>query len=694
MPVSLWSASTDVRSRDHRLEHVRRATRAAEAPVPPFQRPRPALVLGVFFLCLYLLTMGGHLDSPDEELMLQVTRSLAERGSMDVSGTGVAERLTVTGADGRTYVPYSPVASALGVPFYKVGQALNAILPGRYSEVATRFAVGVRDSFISAMACVVLYALALELGYGATVAVLLTLAFGTATLAWPFSKYSFSEPVTGLFLLLSVFAAVRTARSARPAWSALCGIALGLAIGSKATAAFAAPAVLVYLVGAGSAPLLTRVRRVVPCVVMLAVPAVGLALVNAARFGNPLDTGYHIDGLIDFANPIGIAGLLVSPSKSLFVYAPVALLGLVGLVRLVTRSPWEAGLLFWLVASQVVFHGLLAIWPGDAGWGPRYLVPIVPFIVVPAGAVLTWTHGIGARLYWTWFSALFGLGVLVNLGGVLVDQRVSFVKLLNEADGNFSVMDEHRWEPGLSPVLIHWQEVLKRYANLLQSWSQPVSMVSGTYGKEAIEPVDAEAAPRSDLFPRWTSGAAVFELKNHGQPAELTLEYLDNRPSSLGPAVVQIVVNGSPLPEANITRTRSDVPLPDKRRPWFIQARLDDAVIGQDAASVEIRSQTWHAPPDVRDLGIQIWDLRFRSTGQDLAMGEALFSPMPVTDALPWSYELETWFYMPPWHLADVWLWYLYLSGLPRSFMLIALAPAAGLLWAARHVWGLLRHPS
>jgi len=167
-------------------------------------------------------------------------------------------------------------------------------------------------------------------------------------------------------------------------------------------------------------------------------------------------------------------------------------------------------------------------------------------------------------------------------------------------------------------------------------------------------------------------------LKNHGQPAELTLEYLDNRPSSLGPAVVQIVVNGSPLPEGDITRTQSDVPLPDKRRPWFVKARLDDAVIGQNAASVENPLADMARPPDVRDLGIQIWDLRFRSTGQEPGHGRSAVSPMPVTDALPWSYELETWFYMPPWHLADVWLWYLYLSGLPRSYMLIALAPAAG----------------
>src|SRR5215813_8133171 len=68
-------------------------------------RTRPALLLGVFFLSLYLLTMGGHLDSPDEELMFQVTRSLAERGALDLGDTTSPERLAFAGADGRTFAP-------------------------------------------------------------------------------------------------------------------------------------------------------------------------------------------------------------------------------------------------------------------------------------------------------------------------------------------------------------------------------------------------------------------------------------------------------------------------------------------------------------------------------------------------------------------------------------------------------------
>src|ERR1700726_3977916 len=92
MHRSSWSAASDVSVPGHGAEQPRRNGLIA-AKTEPQRRLRPTLVLGVFFLSLYLLTMGGHLDSPDEELMFQVTRSLVERGSMDIDRAAVPEQL-------------------------------------------------------------------------------------------------------------------------------------------------------------------------------------------------------------------------------------------------------------------------------------------------------------------------------------------------------------------------------------------------------------------------------------------------------------------------------------------------------------------------------------------------------------------------------------------------------------------------
>ncbi len=215
------------------------------------------MLIGLFFLSLYVLTMGGHLDSPDEEVMFRVTRSLAERLSFDVGNTDSPEYASYTGigVDGRAYAPYGPVSSILSVPFYEVGRGAAALMPTRYSEVAERFAVNLRDPVFSAAGCILFYLLALELGFDAPVALILTLAFGTATLEWPFSKYSWSEPVTGFFVLLSVFAAMRATRGRGAAWATLSGVALGIASGSKITTMVVAPILLLYLAVAGGGAL-------------------------------------------------------------------------------------------------------------------------------------------------------------------------------------------------------------------------------------------------------------------------------------------------------------------------------------------------------------------------------------------------------------------------------------------------------
>jgi len=665
-------------------------------PVRP-RATRPALLLAVFFASLYLLTMGGHLDSPDEELMFQVTRSLAERGSLDIGSTASPEHLALAGLDGRTYTPYGPVSSVLSVPFYALGQGMAALLPHRYSEVVLRFAIGLRDPLVSALECVLVYVLALELGFGLSVAALVSLAFGASTLVWPFAKYSWSEPVTGACLLLSVIAARRAVRSEGLGWSALSGLAVGLAIGSKIATGVVLPALLLYLVGAGHGTLGQRLRRAVPFGAILLLPMLGLALLNLARFGNPLETGYHLDAVIDLGRPIGMAGLLLSPDKSVFLYAPIAVLGVVGLGVLARRWPWEAGLFVLLVASHVLVYGTLAIWHGDAAWGPRYLVPVVPYLVVPAGAALAWTHGQTRRLAWRSGAVLVALGVLVNLGGVLVDQRVSFVTLLNAAGGNLAVMDAQRWRPDLSAVVIQWAEFGQRWSAFVASLGEPASLESGTYAKEGVEPVDAPVADQSPLWPRWTSGDAILQVRTHGQPTQLRLAYTDNRPAAIGEADVQIVVDGVPLPARAVRHSEASQPLPDGRWPLVVEADLDAASNGRgpDALTVEIRSQPWQpardAPPstDIRQLGVLIWDLGVRSNGQELPIRAAVLGRMPVSDGQPWSFELMSWFYTQP-HVADVWLWYLYVSGLPRWLMLLGLIPLAGLGWSGVRLWSLL----
>jgi hypothetical protein len=155
---------------------------------------------------------------------------------------------------------------------------------------------------------------------------------------------------------------------------------------------------------------------------------------NVIRFGNPFDTGHLRDSVPGFGSSLfaGLGGLLLSPGASLFLYSPPALLGVIALAVLWKRDR-PAG---WLLGGQVMLPLLLFAtrgnWMGGRSYGPRYLVPLLPFLCAPLAVWPGWPEGAAdaggrangsrnrpaGRLI---LAATFVIGMLVQLPGVLVD---------------------------------------------------------------------------------------------------------------------------------------------------------------------------------------------------------------------------------------------------------------------------------
>ena len=62
------------------------------------------------------------------------------------------------------------------------------------------------NSVVTAASAVVLFLIARQLGYAEREALTAGLVFGLATLAWPYAKTCFSEPLAGLCLLIALWA--------------------------------------------------------------------------------------------------------------------------------------------------------------------------------------------------------------------------------------------------------------------------------------------------------------------------------------------------------------------------------------------------------------------------------------------------------------------------------------------------------
>jgi len=140
---------------------------------------------------------------------------------------------------------------------------------------------------------------------------------------------------------------------------------------------------------------------------------------NHVRFGNIWDTGYLRDNTAAFG-PVstGLLGLAVSPGRSLFLFAPVTALGLAALPALWRRDRATALLLGGTAAVFTLFYASQLYWDADRSYGPRYLVPILPFLCLPLTPWFDLPRTSARRRL---LLVVVLLSVLAQAPGVLVD---------------------------------------------------------------------------------------------------------------------------------------------------------------------------------------------------------------------------------------------------------------------------------
>lgn len=133
----------------------------------------------------------------------------------------------------------------------------------------------------------------------------------------------------------------------------------------------------------------------------LAGPLILLGIYNAVLFGSPFSTGFGGQASSRIRWPwYGLAGLLFSPAKGLFVFSPV----LVGMF-MVTPSGWRqyplAIVALLAFALHTVFWACYADWWGGWAWGPRYVTEALPFaIYLAAIGYLGLANRIGGKWIW------------------------------------------------------------------------------------------------------------------------------------------------------------------------------------------------------------------------------------------------------------------------------------------------------
>lgn len=388
-----------------------------------------AAAIFVFFFSLYAYCMQGVRLGADELGMYLVTESLAAEGDVYLDPAWGARVVLVPCGAGRACARFGIGQSLAQLPLYLIGRIFikeesspEVFGPGRNLYLFT----SLTGPLLGAAACVLLFLFCLRLGWRTRAAVYLTALFGLGTLTWPFSGLLFSEILQMFSLLACIYLILTYSQRGGIARAAAAGFFFGLAAAAKFMLVLVLPIVLGY------AYLLLRDKDSKKQPVFYAgfLPLfaawMGVTLwYNAARFGSAFEFGYYLlddrDALFRFSVPLwsGLHGLLLSPGKGLFWYVPCAAGACAALGAFARRRPAEAFLCAGLPVVLILSYARWNQWHGDYAWGPRFLVPLMPFLVLPLGA---WLHAPSKRpvLRAAVLAALLAGSVFVQFLGVSV----------------------------------------------------------------------------------------------------------------------------------------------------------------------------------------------------------------------------------------------------------------------------------
>jgi hypothetical protein len=357
-----------------------------------------AVRLGVAVALFLLLVGQAQVTVLDGSSMLAVARSLVHDATL-----AVPPRFGVPGHDGLFYSKYGLLLPLLATIPVALVQPIGAIT-GRVDLLEAAAAASLMPLVGGALAAA-LFALGRRLGAPRPAAALVAGGTVLGTYLLPYGRDFFAEPLVAL----GVVVMVERALAGRELQA---GTALALAVLARPQSAAFAPLLLAYAALRPGGGVRVAARTLPP----LAVAAALTVAYNLVRFADPLQFGYRPPVDPGFTTPLlkGTAGLLLSPAKSVLLFAPAIVLVPFAAVSLWRRRRALVALVLAIFAVTWALAATWHSWQGGWSWGPRL---ILPGVAVTLALVAPWIGTNRTRLRLA--ALLFAAGFVLSLPAVL-----------------------------------------------------------------------------------------------------------------------------------------------------------------------------------------------------------------------------------------------------------------------------------
>jgi hypothetical protein len=274
-------------------------------------------------------------------------------------------------------------------------------------------------SLISALSVFFMYLCLERLCARRRSAIFLAMVYAFGTCVWSVTSRGMWQHGPSLLFLAAALALLLRESPRTAAWS---GLLLGLAVVCRPpNIVLVAPLVLfVLLRRRGADPLFAA---------LAAIPFLLHAVYAAAYLGSPFATGYWnaFPEVANFrGNPlVGLAGLLVGPSRGLFVFSPIFLFAALGaVISLRDKRRWPiAPFLAAGTVLLVLLYSRWTTWWGGHTFGYRYLIETLPglmiFVAIAWEERVTHSRALGTAfaLCLTWSLGVHALGAYFQPSG-------------------------------------------------------------------------------------------------------------------------------------------------------------------------------------------------------------------------------------------------------------------------------------
>jgi hypothetical protein len=401
-----------------------------------------ALNLFLFFICIYFLTTSGpgfYHGYDLWQLRLEVIKSIIER--FDVA---VPEGIGIIGVDGRAYSLDSIGSVILALPGYLAAQVIG-IPPG--------IVISAMNQFFGSGTVVLVFLFCVSLKYAIRTSLFVSIFYGLGTIAWPLVKQPFDHTIETFFILLSIYLICLYVKDKKLPLLILSAFSLGFSFLTRPTSVLMIIPLFIVIASSYHRGSSWRER-----VILLGrdgifyfvalVPFLFIFLwYNHYRFGSVFEAGYFLKAErlgIDFftGTPLftGLGGLIIGSGKGFFYYSPVALLFFFS-IKSFLKKYHAIGISFILIIiSYLLFLSRNIYWHGDWAWGPRYLLVITPYFLIPIAEIFEFRIWKNKKFLRVLVYLIFVMSIVIQIAAVSVDYRKYFFNLYSEEDIEFVII--------------------------------------------------------------------------------------------------------------------------------------------------------------------------------------------------------------------------------------------------------------